>query len=169
MAETFYNGYSPQERKRKLAESHRIYRDRSKHPCAKPPCHMCDDPITKVAPHSEDYSEPYCFIPICTFALCGTCNARIHKRFAAPASWLAYKCHQRRGGYGSDLKKSGKIAREISRLAKALEAGRPFELTPLPLELAPMPRNKNLTGTEWWEILSTDAQILTERSARPRP
>jgi hypothetical protein len=157
----YYNGYSPEDRERKLAASHRKYSRRSDHPCSKPPCHMCGDPDAPVAPHSEDYSDPYHWEPPFTFALCPTCHARLHRRFAAPASWLSYKRHLRRGGYGSDLK-SAKIAREVSRLAKSLKAGKPFDL---PL----LARNKTLTGSEWWEFLSTDARILTERWARPRP
>ena len=41
---------------------------------------------------------------------------------AAPTSWLAYKAHLRRGGFGSDLK-TPKVARDVTRLAKSFEDG----------------------------------------------
>jgi hypothetical protein len=155
----YYNGYSPKERARKLDASHRRWRSRSEHPCSKPPCHLCGDPAAKVQPHSEDYSEPYEWEPPYTYALCERCHKRIHTRFANPAGWFAYKSHLRRGGYGSDLG-SPKIAREVHRLAKALESGRPFSLAPI--------RQRILTGSEWWERLSTDPRTLDHPWARPR-
>ena len=100
----YYNGYSPEERERKLRASHRLWPAWRGHPCSRPPCHLCGDPQAIVQPHSEDYSEPYEWEPPFTYALCRPCHSRIHKRFSDPPSWLAYKLHLRRGGYGSDLK-----------------------------------------------------------------
>ena len=53
-------------------------------------------------------------------------------------------------------------ASDFTRLAKALEAGQP-------LPLSPLPRGKNLTGQEWWQVLSVDPATLTSPAARPRP
>lgn len=155
----YYNGYSPEERDRKLRASHRLWPARCGHPCSQPPCHLCGDPQAVVRPHSEDYSEPYHWEPPFTYALCRPCHSRIHKRFSDPTSWLAYKLHLRRGGYGSDLK-TPQTSREVTRLAKALLAGRPFPVSRI--------REHPRTGTEWWEFLSTDARILDQPWARPR-
>ena len=122
---------------------------------------MCGDPGSKVAPHSEDYSEPYQFEPPFEYAVCTRCHARIHRRFAAPSAWFAYKMHLRRGGYGADLK-IPVTARELANLAAAIEADKPFDLPP-------MPRVKSRTGSEWWEKLALDPQTLTDPAARPRP
>jgi hypothetical protein len=152
-----YNGYSSKERTRKLRESKRQFPNHS-HPCYQRPCHMCGDPDADVRPHSEDYSVTYLWVPPAVYALCKPCHSRIHKRFARPSFWKAYKLHLRRGGYGSDLK-MGRIAREVSRLAKSIENGTPFEL--------PLLRDRK--STEWWERLSIDPRTLTDPAARPRP
>jgi hypothetical protein len=154
----WYNGYSSVERNRKLRQSKRQFPNRS-HPCYQRPCHMCGDPDADVKPHSEDYSVPYLWEPPAVYALCKPCHYRIHTRFARPSSWLAYKLHLRRGGYGSDNK--GRIGREVTRLAKTIASGKRFELAHL--------REKNFTGSEWWERLSTDPRMLADRAARPRP
>lgn len=130
------------------------------HPFYRGPCQLCGNPDCPVEPHSEDYSEPYLWDNPAEYALCKTCHSRLHKRFKSPNGWAAYKAHLRRGGYGSDLK-PGATAREVSNLAKALEAGRPF---PLP----PLPREKKLTGAKWWEHLSVDVRTLMDPAARPR-
>jgi hypothetical protein len=50
----------------------------------------------------------------------------------------------------------------IKKLTKSLEAGGKDSLPP-------MPRDKKLTGTEWWEQLSVDRRFIDDPSARPRP
>jgi hypothetical protein len=54
----YYNGYTPSERSRKLSRLHNWFPNRS-HPYYSGACHMCGDPSSPVAPHGEDYSEPY--------------------------------------------------------------------------------------------------------------
>jgi hypothetical protein len=153
-----YNGYTPEERNRKLRAMHERFPNRS-HPYYAGPCHMCGDPNCPVAPHSEDYSEPYLWEKPAVYALCKTCHGRLHKRFASPEAWEAYKRHLRRGGYGSDLKRPV-ITREVSRLAKMLPVGNGFGLSPL--------RERQDAATPWWEILSTDVRVLTAPWARRR-
>ena len=52
------------------------------------------------------------------------------------------------------------VASEISKLTTALEMGNPFPI-------APLPRGKALNGAEW-ELLSVDAQSLTDPAFKPR-
>jgi len=136
----WYNGYSPQEREKMLREHHKQFPNHS-HPYYSGPCHMCGDPHSPVAPHSEDYSEPFLWEQPAEYAVCKTCHGRIHKRFKFPFAWAAYKLHLRRGGYGSDLK-SLSVARLLSRLAKALESGSGFRLE----HLRPPPGSRHLVG-----------------------
>ena len=157
-AMNYYNGYSPKERNKKLAALHRLYPNYS-HPYYRPPCHLCRDATAKVQPHSEDYAEPFLWERPAVYAVCSHCHSRLHGRFASPASWLAYKAHLRRGGFGSDLR-TRKIAREVSGLAKALESGQPFSLVSL--------RPSLHSGSEWWELLTTDPRFLNQPFARPR-
>lgn len=154
-----YNGYSSRERNRKLRALHKEFPAERKHPYYSGPCHMCGDPASPVAPHGEDYSEPYRWERPAVYALCRTCHARLHKRFKTPHAWEAYKRHLRRGGYGSDLKLPS-VGRELSRLAKALAAGVPFLLEPK----RPAP-----SADAWWEALTIDPGSLTAPWARPRP
>jgi hypothetical protein len=155
----FYNGYTPQQRNKKLIALHRRWPNHS-HPYYQPPCHLCGDPTAKVQPHSEDYAEDFRWEHPAMYAVCFHCHRRLHSRFDAPASWLAYKAHLRRGGYGSDLK-TPKTAGELTRLAKALEAGLPFSLSSLP-------RQAKHSGFEWWELLTTDPRFLDQPFAKPR-
>ena len=153
----WYNGYSPQERNRKLRALHKAFPNYS-HAYYSGSCHMCGDPNSPVAPHSEDYSEPFLWDQPAEYAVCNTCHGRIHKRFASPFNWEAYKRHLRRGGYGSDLK-SPPIARLISRLAQSLEEGSGFSLD----SLRPSP-----PADIWWETLTTDPKSLKAAWARKR-
>lgn len=153
----YYNGYTPQERNKKLREHHKRFPNRS-HPYYRGPCHMCGDPDSPVAPHSEDYSEPYLWYQPAEYALCKTCHGRIHKRFTSPYAWQAYKLHLRRGGYGSDLKSPG-VGRLVSRLAKSLADGQSIPLEPL---------RAYPPSDVWWENLTTDPAALTEPRARKR-
>jgi len=152
----YYNGYAPQERAQKLRAMHRLFPNHS-HPCYVGPCQICGDRDCSVEPHTEDYSIPYLWVPPAEYAVCRTCHARLHRRFKAPFAWEAYKLHVKRGGYGSDLKKPP-IAREIARLAKAIEEGAPFQLG----SLRPIS-----TSDDWWDRLTTDPASLTALWARP--
>lgn len=156
----FYNGYTPQERNRKLRASYKIFPNRS-HPYYKVACHMCGDPDSPVEPHSEDYSEPYLWERPAEYAVCKTCHGRLHKRFKSPHAWETYKLHLRRGGYGSDLK-SPPIARQITNLAKSLQSGSTFLLP----QLSP-PRQPS-SAEAWWESLSINPEALTASWARAR-
>ena len=153
----YYNGYSPQERARKLRAMHRQFPNRS-HPGYLGPCQMCGDPNCPVEPHTEDYSEPYLWIPPAEYSVCRTCHGRLHKRFKSLFAWEAYKAHLKRGGYGSDLKRPV-IAREVTSLAKTIEAGTPMQLPPL------RPRS---AADDWWDRLTTDPASLTASWARGR-
>lgn len=153
----WYNGYSPKERYKKLREHGKLFPSRS-HPYFAPPCHMCGDPSSPVMPHSEDYSEPFLWERPAEYALCKPCHSRIHKRFNKPFAWEAYKLHLRRGGYGSDLK-IGRIARQMTRLAKDLAEGKQVAVEPM----RPVPPKD-----AWWEALTTDPASLTAPWARKR-
>lgn len=152
-----YNGYTPQERNRKQRWFHKLFPNGS-HPYCKGPCHMCGDPNSPVAPHSEDYSEPYLWYQPAEYAVCHRCHQRLHNRFGAPCDWEAYKRHLRRGGYGADLR-TPFIRRQVTQLAKALEAGGAFDLE----SLRPSP-----PPDIWWESLTTDPASLTAAWARKR-
>lgn len=156
----FYNGYTPQERSRKLRASYTLFPNHS-HPYYHGACHMCGDPSSPVEPHSEDYAQPYLWERPAEYALCKTCHGRLHKRFSRPFAWEAYKQHMRRGGYGSDLKLSS-VGREVSKLAKALENGASFPLSPLGVAREPS------APSAWWESLTTGPASLTAAWARPR-
>ena len=155
-----YNGYTPQERNRKLRASYKIFPNRS-HPYYQGACDMCGDPSSPVEPHSEDYSEPFLWERPAEYTLCRTCHGRLHKRFKSAFAWEAYKLHMRRGGYGSDLKASS-IAQEVSKLTKSLQSGIPFLLSPLS-QLRQLP-----TPSAWWESLTINPESLTAAWARPR-
>lgn len=153
----YYNGYTPRERVKKLREHHKLFPNQS-HPYFNGACHMCGDPHSPVAPHSEDYSEPFLWYQPAEYALCSTCHSRIHKRFKSPFAWEAYKMHLRRGGYGSDLK-SLNVARILQKLDKMLEGGSSFFLE----AMRPAP-----PSDIWWEDLVSEPATLTEATARKR-
>lgn len=160
----YYNGYTPQERDRKLRAMHKVFPRRS-HPYYQGACDMCGDPDSPVAPHTEDYSEPYLWERPAEYALCNACHGRLHKRFNsetrpnAQFSWAAYKNHVARGGYGCDLK-SPPVARQIRKLAAALQSDEGFALEPL--------RHRASSRNSWWESLTTDPTSLKDPSFRPR-
>jgi hypothetical protein len=152
---TSYNGYTAAERNKKLRASYKLFPNHS-HPYYQGPCHFCADPVGPVEPHSEDYSEPYLWEKPAEYAVCNTCHSRLHKRFANPSGWEAYKRHVKRGGYGADLK-TPKIAREVRHAA--LARGESPELPPLrPFAVTDL----------WWDALTTDPASLTAVWARPR-
>jgi hypothetical protein len=152
-----YNGYSSQERDRKLRAMHKQFPNYS-HPYYTGSCHMCGDPQHPVAPHSEDYSEPYRWERPAEYALCSTCHARMHTRFKNCFAWNAYKLHIKRGGYGADLKKPS-VAREVKKLTRALEAQESIELQVL---------RPFVQSDLWWDQLTVDPASKTAAWARPR-
>lgn len=153
-----YNGYTPQEREKKLRASHRLFPEHS-HPYHKPPCHLCGDPTSKVEPHSEDYSEPFLWEKPAEYAVCKVCHSRLHKRFKNPSSWTAYKMHIKRGGWGSDLKQPS-VARELRKLTEALVQEKGVQPLAMLRDVA--------EGERWWEQLTVDPASLTGSWARPR-
>jgi hypothetical protein len=88
--------------------------------------------------------------------VCFPCHTRLHRRFKSPASWLAYKVHVRRGGFGSDLK-IPKYSRELTRLARSIEAGHSVSLPVL-----------RRSDPPWWESLTVNLDSLDGSFARPR-
>lgn len=157
MANSWYNGYSPDERSAK-GEDGRQRRKRGTLPAFDDPCAMCGDPKATVEPHSEDYSQPYSWEQPAVYALCRHCHRnKLHKRFADPIGWFVFKAHLKRGGYASEIKFHG---RELRQFRRNLERGLPARL--------PAIRDRTLTGREWWDLLSVDPLTLTSASARPR-
>lgn len=138
-----YNGFSPYQREKKRRALHLRFPKKS-HPCYRGPCHMCGDPECPVAPHAEDYSEPFIWEPPAVYALCGTCHSRLHGRFARPYGWQTYLRHLRRGGFGSDLR-NRHILNEVDQLRKLLAIGEDLPL----LQLRP-----SRCRERWWELLS---------------
>jgi len=167
MAGNPYNGYSPRQREAKYRELKRLWRTAGG-PSYEGPCMLCGDPHVATEPHSEDYSRPYRWKPPAMYWLCRYCHrARLHKRFANPARWEAFKAHIRRGGFASDLKQSS-IKKEVERYQAVIasnDSTSPHSSTAL---RALRPRATHAVG-EWWEALSTDARTLTDCSAMPRP
>jgi hypothetical protein len=128
------------------------------HPYYTGSCDMCADPEHPVAPHSEDYSEPYLWERPAEYALCSTCHGRLHKRFKNAVAWNSYKLHIKRGGYSHDLKNPS-IADEVRKLTHAAEVQEHFELQ----QLRPF-----VQGDLWWDKLSVDLASKTAGWARPR-
>lgn len=151
-----YNGYTSKEREKKLRAMHKAFPNYS-HPYYSGPCDICGDPESSVAPHSEDYSEPYLWERPAEYAVCRTCHSRLHKRFADPYAWAAYKAHLKRGGFGSDLKLVRNAA-EVKRLASALEASGHIELAPM----------RPIQNDRWWDQLTVDPASKTAAWARAR-
>jgi hypothetical protein len=156
-----YNGYSTQERHRK-AQAGKTARKTGEVPAPRGPCSICGDPDVPVEYHSEDYSQPYRWVPPAMHTVCRHCHRdKLHKRFTNPDLWRAFQAHVRRGGYARDLI-DPVVAAELKRYRRALRRGEPFVLRTLrPYSHQP--------GTEWWAGLSLDPETLTSPSARPRP
>lgn len=155
-----YNGYSGRERDRKYQEYKRLRALGLTIP-ELPPCHLCGDPDSKVEPHSEDYSEPYLWVPPAEYMICKPCHGRIHKRFNQPVEWADYKAHVRRGGYGKEFAASP-IRKERSDAAKARREGSAYVWCTI---AGRDPR----AGHDWWEHLTLMADALNAPAARPRP
>jgi hypothetical protein len=155
-----YNGYSPQERARKVrAVFNAMLDDQIGEPW--PPCALCGDPWVTCDFHSEDYSQPYRFRPPAMYSVFTSCHSRLHSRFSRPDRWEAFKAHIRRGGYASDLH-DPKIAREWNSYVRERSRGRKVKLSNLR-------RYRSRAGSEWWARLSVDPRTLRARSARRRP
>lgn len=155
MASSFYNGYSPSERSKKSRAGDRL-RASGKLKERRGPCELCGDPNTPVEAHSEDYAAPYSWDAPAVRMLCRACHRdKLHKRFRNPAGWEAFKVHVRRGGYSRDLRQP-----EVEREFRLFKAGklRRSQLKRL--------RQRQLSGNEWWEKLSTRKRTLKSRSAR---
>jgi hypothetical protein len=166
-----YNGYTWKQREAILHEEKRLKRIGDLKPLAylrsKGPCEVCGDP-GHLQPHtqwhSEDYSPPFCFRPPATFIVCATCHLRLHKRFPDPygksSDWLLYLAHLRSGGFGREFTSSYPLKRRKAWQIQ-IEAGASVALT--------NPRQRQLTGEEWWQTLTLDPESLIAAWARPRP
>ncbi|MBW7907352.1 MAG: hypothetical protein H3C50_00295 [Kiritimatiellae bacterium] len=157
----WYNGYSPEERNKKLALANQKLAA-GELPEATGPCMLCGDPDALVEYHSEDYGEPFLWEPPAVYSLCQTCHRfKLHGRFARPEDWETYLAHIRRGGYARDLKEAD-VAAELMAYRKALQRGS----SPAPLKtLRPY---KGIVGEEWFARLRMDKESLTDPTARPR-
>ena len=155
-----YNGYTGAEREAKQREMNRLKKAGTYRPLVGP-CSICDDPHVPIEPHSEDYSKPYRWAPPAEYPVCKRCHTTyVHKRFANPETWELFKTHVRRGGYAREFA-TASTKREITEAQKSTRLAEPLRL--------PLLRNRELTGNEWWERLSTDPSSLTAASSRPRP
>jgi len=155
-----YNGYVPRERAA-FAKATRLLITAGELAPASPPCGLCNDPDALVEYHSEDYSQPYRWVPPATYPLCLHCHRfRLHRRFWWPELWAAFLAHVRRGGYASDLKNL-LIRIEFEHYRWLVKCGKPATLR----QLRPYP---HAIGTEWFAKLRMDIKSLCDRSARPR-
>lgn len=156
----WYNGYSPAQRNAILREYHRKKRKEG-FQFAGGRCAICDDPECPADSwHSEDYSQPFSFVPPASYAVCHTCHNRLHKRFNQPDEWRLFLEHLKCGGYGREFTKSYSLPHRRAWVETIRNGGR----TELPRS-----RPRNLTGSEWWLGLTLDPQSLTAAWARPRP
>lgn len=150
MAGRYYNGYSWAQRVKILraldderAQGRTYLRER---------CDICEDRAAVL--HSEDYSEPYSFVPPQCYSLCRSCHRRIHRRFNEPPEvWWLWLEHLKAGGYGTEFS------------AKPVPAQQMLFYAPR----SPAIRQRTITGMEWWLHLSLDPRTLTAAWARPRP
>ena len=108
---------------------------------------------------------PNAVSPPQSFILCNVCHHRLHLRFpdsttGKPSDWNLFLLHLRRGGYGCEF--TALHSREMRLMLQAdLEAGKTIHLPHL--------RARNLTGHEWWQMLTLDPESLIAPWARPRP
>ena len=164
-----YNGYTWKQREEILHARERLEPNspRRFYMQSKGPCEICGDPGEPSHPltqrHSEDYSRPYLFCPPATYILCNVCHSRLHKRFpnqsGKSSDWKVYLAHLRSGGYGREF--TAYSLKERGAWQTQIEAGKSITLQ------SEHPRE--LTGQEWWQILSLDRESLDAPWARPRP
>ena len=152
----WYNGFSPAERTANgVALNAGLAAETVPRPSGN--CALCGDPAASLEYHSEDYARPYRWTVPAAYAVCRHCHRnKLHKRFAAPEIWEAFKAHVRRGGYASDLK-DPLVKREVDHYRSA---GMPVVLKAL------RPYNGSI-GKEWWEKLTMDPASRTAPWARP--
>lgn len=156
MGNRYYNGYSWAQRVKILqaldnenAQGRTYLRDL---------CDICGDRAASL--HSEDYSEPYTFIPPQCYSLCRACHRRIHRRFnEPPEEWAIWLEHIRAGGYGSEFPRFYVPAKRLEWYP-TIQDGHPIQLEKI--------RDRVLPDDNWWERLSLDPETLTAAWARPR-
>lgn len=155
-----YNGYDAKWRNRILRAYHRGEAGRD-FTFAGKSCGLCGDPDRKPTEwHSEDYSEPFLFVPPATYAMCSACHGRLHKRFDQPAGhWRLFCQHVLAGGYGNEFTKLYSHAKR-EELSARLMAGEKLTLPTL---------RQRTDGDDWWLGLSLDPETRIAAWARPRP
>ena len=117
------------------------------------PCSICGDPHSKVEYHSEDYSKPYSWVPPAAYIVCVVCHRnKLHKRFANPIDWEAFKAHVRRGGYASELKQPD-VVEELKSYKEELKRNKEDRKSEPKLELRSIRLYPHVVGTEWWANL----------------
>jgi len=154
-----YNGFTGKERAANGAALLEAIRSGAI-PAPSGACSLCGDPDAKVDYHSEDYAQPYSWSPPAAYVVCISCHRnKLHKRFADPLKWEAYKEHVRRGGYASDLKKPD-VAKEFDAYVLSRRSGRPAQLC----QLRPHPHQ---AGSQWWEKLESIRDPAGENTSLP--
>jgi hypothetical protein len=157
---SWYNGYSPQERDEKYKALLSLI-SKGKLEKAKAPCDLCNDPDVAVEYHDEDYGKPYLWTRPALLCLCRHCHRyKLHKRFKNKFNWFTYIAHIRRGGYAKDLKDK-EIMKELKSYAKAMTHNRNYELKQLRTY-------KHEIGKEWFANIRMDIESLTDPKARLR-
>ncbi|MCD1645316.1 hypothetical protein [Aurantimonas coralicida] len=160
MTGTTYNGYSWQQREA-IMKAFRRGQAGADFSFAGKPCGLCGDPDRPASEwHSEDYSQPYSFVPPQSYPLCKPCHSRLHKRFDRPAAeWEVFCRHVDAGGTGQEftaLYPPGKRDAMCRRIAEGL----PVDLPRL---------RERPDGPAWWRGLTLDPESLAAPWARPRP
>lgn len=155
-----YNGYSALARATKYKVLYKLIRE-GLVPLAAAPCALCNDPNTPVEYHSEDYGEPFLWVPPAMYCLCRNCHRdKMHKRFWRHDAWHAFIAHVRRGGYAKDLK-DPTIKHEVNRYRLAQANGEKFRLKTLRTY-------PHIIGEEWFANLTLEASSLINPNARLR-
>jgi len=155
---TWYNGFSPNERKR-MPGRVRLENSGETLPAeAGGPCMICGDPEVPVEPHAEDYSKPYRWTPPSAYWLCHSCHVKLHSRFSKPSRWKAFLAHVNRGGYSRDLKER-EIEKEVNQYERAVANGHPIPLRPL--------REVSQSRSRWFASLTLDPACIEPGFIKP--
>ena len=160
MSNAPYNGYSWKQRER-ILKAYQRGEAGPEFSFAELPCGMCGDPDRSPTEwHSEDYSEPFTFMPPQTYPLCKSCHARLHKRFnAAPEEWELFCLHLEAGGYGSEFVERYPISSRRIVCQKLRDC-----------ETVDVASIRSVAGRDpWWRKLTLDPESLRAPWARPRP
>lgn len=158
---TWYNGYSPEERDYKYRVMCKLMA-KGDLPDASGPCALCGDPEVPVEYHDEDHGEPFLWKEPAVFFLCHHCHVhKLHMRFRHPNVWNAFIAHVRRGGYAREWNEPS-IREEIAAYRAATNPGEKPALG----QLRPYTR---IVGEEWFANLRMDPESLKDPTARPRP